>query len=100
MDTEDRKILDEWIDQVSLENSGSKKTRDNYGRNLTQFCEATKVSLSSLAHEWNNIGTYGKEKVFRKKVRRLLRALQTYLEKKEYTKSTIGSKLVPGGRLL
>jgi len=89
------KILDEWIGQISLENSDSRKTRDNYKRNIIQFCDVTKVSLFDIADEWNNIDTYRKEKVFRKKVRKLLRMFQTYLEKQDYAKATIGAKLVP-----
>ncbi len=95
MNTKDMEILDEWINQISLENSDSKKTRDNYERNIIQFCDVTKVSLSDIANEWNSIHTYGKEKVFGKKVRKLLRVFQTYLEKQDYTKATIGAKLVP-----
>ena len=36
MELEDRKVLDEWINQISLENSDNKKIRDNYVRNITQ----------------------------------------------------------------
>jgi len=63
MNTKNREILDEWINQISLENSDSEKTRDNYKRNIIQFCDVTKSSLFDIANEWNNIDTYRKEKV-------------------------------------
>ena len=48
MNTKDMEILDEWINQISLENSDSRKTRDNYKRNIIQFCDVTKISLFDI----------------------------------------------------
>jgi len=89
----DKKTLTEFLNQVALENSGSESTFVHYRDAMKQFCEVTKVSLYEIANEWNNIDTYGKEKVFKKKVKRLIKLFEVYLEKKDYAKGSTGAKL-------
>jgi len=55
--------------------------------------EVTKVSLSEITNEWNNIDTYRKERVFKKRVKRLIKLFEVYLEKKDYAKGSTGAKL-------
>jgi len=80
----DRKTLAEFLNQIALENSGSESTFMHYRDSMNQFCEVTKVSLSEIADEWNNIDTYRKEKVFKKRVKKLIKLFEVYLEKKDY----------------
>lgn len=89
----DRKTLSEFLNQIALENSGSESTFMHYRDAMKQFCEVTKVSLSEIANEWNNIDTYRKEKVFKKRVKRLIKLFEVYLEKKDYAKGSKGAKL-------
>lgn len=62
MNKQDRLVMNEWLAQIGLENSGSENTKRNYRSSMKQFCEVNNLSLFEIAKEWNNIDTYRKEK--------------------------------------
>lgn len=82
-------VVEAWLDNVAYSHSESASTRDNYSRDLKDFCTFINASPETILKEYEATT----DRVFRRRYAQLLRSWISKLSNRGYAKNSVSCKV-------